>query len=83
MYTSVKDCHELTRAEIVVRKAKNVSRKTVKLQIFFPIEPHIFMIIDGATEKVFQIIMPLKSTYNKKSWFCRTKMAFLNTTARF
>ncbi len=31
------------------------------------------LIIKGTTKKVLQVIMPLKSIYNEKTWFDRTK----------
>jgi hypothetical protein len=41
------------------------------------------LIIEGTTEKVLQVIMPLKSIYNEKTWFDRTKNAQLNALERF
>jgi hypothetical protein len=38
--------------------------------------------IEGTTEKVLQVIMPLKSIYNEKTWFDRTKNAQLNALER-
>jgi hypothetical protein len=54
--------------------------------ILIPMEQRIFtisLIIEGATEKVLQFQMPLKSIYNKNTWFHLTKNVILNTTKRF
>jgi hypothetical protein len=49
-------------------------------------EQHIFfafsLIIEGTTEKVLQLIMPLKSIYKQNLGFIEQKMFFLNTTER-
>jgi hypothetical protein len=41
------------------------------------------LIIEGATEKVLQFIMPLKSIHNKNLGFVEQKNVFLNTAERF
>ncbi len=40
-------------------------------------------IIEGATEKVLQFMMTLKSNYNRNFGFIEQKMYFLNTTESF
>jgi hypothetical protein len=41
------------------------------------------LIIEGTTEKVLQLIMPLKSIYNQNLGFIGHKNVLLNTTERF
>ncbi len=41
------------------------------------------LIIEGTTEKVLQLIMPLKSIYNQILGFVVQKYVLLNTTERF
>ncbi len=52
--------------------------------IFVSMEQHVFtisLIIEGATEKVLQFMLPLKSIY-KKSFGLTLKNVFLNTAER-
>jgi hypothetical protein len=52
----------------------------------FPKEQHIFvfsLIIEGTTEKVLQLIMPVKSIYNRNFGFIEQKNVFLNNTESF
>ena len=45
-------------------------------------EQHIFafsLIIEGTTEKVLQLIMPLKSTYNRNFGFIKQKIVSCHT----
>ncbi len=51
----------------------------ILIEYFVKMEQHVFafsLIIEGATDKVMQLIMPLKSIYNQNFGFVEQKMDF-------
>ncbi len=66
---------------------KTIDTKDCLIIHYYIMEQHVFLafwlIIEGTTEKVFQLIMPLKSVYNQNLGFIQQKNVFINTTDRF
>jgi hypothetical protein len=64
-------------------RSSSVRLSCLNLQVWNSMFFAFSLIIEGTTEKVFQIIMSLKSTCSRNFGFIEQKNVFLNTTESF
>jgi hypothetical protein len=63
---------------------ENISKMShlTKLLHLSAMENHVYLIIEGTTEKMLQYTQPLKSIYNKNLGFIEQKCIFENQTIK-